>query len=117
MIQNILNIRFVLITALFLTACTDKKTSTANNIPQKINFVEQNIATAQIEIEGMQCMAGCARSIEKELNKLEGVKTAEVDFDLKKATVEFDSTYHSINTLIQTIENTNDGNTFKAKSL
>lgn len=115
--KSILKLQYIGIIALLLVACADKKPQTSKNIPKKIDFVANNLTTAQIEIEGMQCMTGCARSIEKELNKLEGVKTAEVNFDLKKATIEFDSTYHTTNFLIQTIEATNDGESFKAKLL
>lgn len=42
-----------------------------------------------IRIEGMSC-AACALKIEKKLNKLPGVKGANVNFATEKATVEFD---------------------------
>jgi Cu+-exporting ATPase len=42
----------------------------------------------ELEIEGMTCTA-CARRVERNLNKLEGV-TAYVDFATEKAHVEFD---------------------------
>jgi P-type Cu+ transporter len=42
-----------------------------------------------IKISGMSC-AACAVRIEKGLNKLEGVKLANVNFAMEKATVEFD---------------------------
>lgn len=42
-----------------------------------------------IKISGMSC-AACAARIEKGLNKLEGVKFANVNFAMEKATIEFD---------------------------
>lgn len=42
-----------------------------------------------IKISGMSC-AACAARIEKGLNKLDGVKQANVNFAVEKATVEFD---------------------------
>jgi len=42
-----------------------------------------------LKISGMSC-AACAVRIEKGLNKLEGVKLANVNFAMEKATVEFD---------------------------
>ncbi len=42
-----------------------------------------------IKISGMSC-AACAARIEKSLNKLEGVKLANVNFAMEKATIEFD---------------------------
>ena len=41
------------------------------------------------KISGMSC-AACAARIEKGLNKLEGVNSANVNFAMEKATVEFD---------------------------
>ncbi len=43
------------------------------------------------KISGMSC-AACAGRIEKGLNRLEGVKNANVNFAVEKATVEFDDT-------------------------
>ncbi|QNU68644.1 copper-translocating P-type ATPase [Ruminiclostridium herbifermentans] len=42
-----------------------------------------------IKISGMSC-AACAARIEKSLNKLEGVKLANVNFAMEKATIEYD---------------------------
>ncbi|MCX7922435.1 MAG: heavy metal translocating P-type ATPase [Clostridia bacterium] len=42
-----------------------------------------------VKISGMSC-AACAARIEKALNKLEGVKQANVNFAIEKATLEFD---------------------------
>jgi Cu+-exporting ATPase len=42
-----------------------------------------------IKISGMSC-AACAARIEKSLNKLEGVKLANVNFAIEKATIEYD---------------------------
>ena len=37
----------------------------------------------------MTCAIGCAKSIEKKIAKMEGVKSATVDFDRKLAMVEY----------------------------
>jgi mercuric ion binding protein len=47
-------------------------------------------AKAEFEIDGMTCAIGCARTIEKKIAKMEGVKYAKVDFDKKLAMVEYD---------------------------
>lgn len=44
-----------------------------------------------LKISGMSC-AACAAKIEKNLNKLEGVKQAAVNFAIEKAVVEYDDT-------------------------
>ena len=47
-------------------------------------------AKAEFTIEGMTCAMGCAKSIEKKMAKMEGVKSAIVDFDTRLAMVEYD---------------------------
>lgn len=46
-------------------------------------------AKAEFKIEGMTCAMGCAKTIEKKIAKMEGVKSAKVDFDRQLAMVEY----------------------------
>lgn len=48
-------------------------------------------AKAEFGIEGMTCAMGCAKTIEKKIAKMEGVKSAVVDFDTRLAMVEYDT--------------------------
>lgn len=48
-------------------------------------------AKAEFGIEGMTCIMGCAKTIEKKIAKMEGVKSATVDFDKRIAMVEYDN--------------------------
>lgn len=48
-------------------------------------------AKAEFGIEGMTCAMGCAKMIEKKIAKMEGVKSATVDFDTRLAMVEYDN--------------------------
>ena len=43
------------------------------------------LAKAEFNIEGMTCAIGCAKTIEKKLAKMDGVKSAKVDFEKKLA--------------------------------
>ena len=47
-------------------------------------------AKAEFTIDGMTCEIGCAKTIEKKMAKMEGVKMAKVDFDKRLAMVEYD---------------------------
>lgn len=47
-------------------------------------------AKAEFTIDGMTCEIGCAKTIEKKMSKMEGVKSAKVDFERKLAMVEYD---------------------------
>lgn len=54
--------------------------------------LDPNATYAKVEfsIEGMTCAMGCAKTIEKKMAKMEGVKSAKVDFDKRLAMVEYD---------------------------
>lgn len=62
------------------------------------------IAKAEFNIEGMTCAMGCAKTIEKKLSKMEGVKSATVDFDKKLAMVEFDEGAITTSELEETVK-------------
>ncbi|WP_370000998.1 cation transporter [Winogradskyella sp.] len=47
-------------------------------------------AKVEFSIDGMTCAMGCAKTIEKKMAKMDGVKSAKVDFDKRLAMVEFD---------------------------
>lgn len=46
-------------------------------------------AKAEFTIDGMTCQIGCAATIQKKISKMDGVKSATVDFDKKLAMVEY----------------------------
>lgn len=61
------------------------------------------LAKAEFKIEGMTCAIGCAKTIEKKLSKMEGVKSATVDFDKKMAMVEYDQAKVTTSSLEETV--------------
>ena len=106
-IQNSLII--VAIFALTLTGCKN------NRYPKKIlvnssqPIVGQSFKSPKqitMTIEGMVCAVGCAATIEKNLNKTNGIKLAKVDFETKKAVLTFDAELLSTNDITQVILNT-----------
>lgn len=56
-----------------------------------------------LKIEGMHC-AGCSTRLEKVLNNLEGIETAKVSLEEKKATIKYDETKISLESIKETIE-------------
>ena len=66
------------------------------------------LAKAEFNIEGMTCAMGCAKTIEKKLAKMEGVKYAKVDFDKKLAIVEYDEAIVTSSSLENTVTNASD---------
>ena len=96
------------------TACASNSAnnSTAQSKPASSagGFVEQNFT---FDVKGMHC-GGCAKSIEAELKKIEGVSEATADFKSGKVTVVVDSPSQvERQTLVKAIEKASDGKTFK----
>ncbi|WP_333693185.1 heavy-metal-associated domain-containing protein [Flavobacterium sp.] len=75
------------------------------------------LATATFTIEGMHCEVGCAGHLEKKLAKLDGVKKADIDFEAKKATVEYDTNLLTPEIIVQTVEGAADGKTYKVSDV
>ena len=92
-LKNILSVTFILI---ILSSCmNDKKAEikTVNLSSEKINQkLDPNAvySKAEFNIKGMTCEMGCAKTIEKKLAKMDGMKSANVDFKNELASVEFD---------------------------
>ncbi|WP_053990490.1 heavy-metal-associated domain-containing protein [Mangrovimonas sp. TPBH4] len=72
-------------------------------------------AKAEFSIEGMTCAIGCAKTIEKNISKMDGVKSATVDFDKKLAMVEYDEAKVTPSSLEETVTTT--GTTYKVSDM
>ncbi len=73
--------------------------------------------TATFKIEGMTCAMGCAKTIEEELTKMEGVQNAKVDFETKTAFVNFDLDKLQSTDLTKAVEGCADGKTYKVAEI
>jgi len=67
------------------------------------------IQKATFKVEGMACAIGCAKVIENKLANLDGVKNATVDFESKKASIEFDESKQNDESIKQTVEEIANG--------
>ena len=56
-----------------------------------------------LKIEGMHC-TGCSTRLEKVLNNLEGVETAKVSLEEKKATIKYNEEETNIKNIKEAIE-------------
>ena len=66
------------------------------------------LAKAEFNIEGMTCAIGCAKTIEKKLAKMDGVKSAKIDFEKKLAQVEYDESIVNTSSLENTVTKVSD---------
>jgi len=99
---------FLLILFAVLNACgSDENTKNITKNPVEIS--SENLLTANYSIEGMECSVGCAAFIQKEVNGLDGVGVCKVDFETKKAYLEFDKSKLSEKEIISKIETLADG--------
>ncbi len=114
--KSILTLLFAI---LLFTGCKEKTTettttsSTETSAPKaKKEIAAANLQKASFTIEGMTCAIGCAKTIQEELSGLEGVQTATVDFEKKLATVSFDKTKQTPESLTKIVQATGDGKTY-----
>ncbi len=76
---------------------------------------DAKLAKAEFKIEGMTCAMGCAKTIEKKMAKMEGVKSATVDFERELAMVEYDEAIVTPASLENTVTSVAD--TYKVKDM
>ncbi|MGK4566228.1 heavy-metal-associated domain-containing protein [Flavobacterium sp. 3HN19-14] len=114
------------IAGLFFTACKEKGAEPLANDAEPVTTatastekaaVVGKVETASFHIEGMSCAVMCASKIEKELNAMDGVQKATVDFEKKTATVEYDNAKQSPEKLVAKVESVADGKTYKVSDL
>ena len=79
-----------------------------NNKVLNINFKNMSNEKIILPISGMTC-ASCAMTIEKALNKTEGVVSSNVNIATEKATIEYDTDKVDQAGLVKAIENTGYG--------
>lgn len=112
------------ITGLTFTSC--KKVETTENAApvatKEVASTEKaavvgKVETTSFHIEGMSCAVMCASKIEKELNAMDGVQKAKVDFDKKTATVEYDNAKQTPEKLVAKVESVADGKTYKVSDV
>lgn len=97
--KSLKNIIGLLLLTIFITACKNETAPEVKTVEVETETTTEEIATldpnatyakAEFTIEGMTCAMGCAKTIEKKMAKMEGVRSATVDFDKKLAMVEYD---------------------------
>ena len=84
--------------------------SQSNNKSSKTET--SNATSARFTIKGMSCEIGCARAIENELSKLDGMYKARVNFKKEMATVEFDADKIDKSLLISTVSSVSQTQSF-----
>lgn len=85
--KKLLFILFVITS--FISCEQEKKKAAGKNENSTEDKVAAVYETFEMEIEGMTCEIGCARTIESKLSKMKGVVYSKVDFESKKGVFTF----------------------------
>lgn len=107
-------IKYVFITLLAVNIAGCKPTQENKTEATEISQPAK-LKIASIDIKGMTCEIGCAKTIESKIAKLEGVTASNVNFEAEKGTFTYDSNKASEEKIIKTINNLLDGKTYSAK--
>jgi mercuric ion binding protein len=118
------SIASLLLISLLFVSCKEKSSETLSNAETeaaapkvKKEIAAANLQTASFNIKGMTCAIGCAKTIEEELNGLDGVQNATVDFEKELATVSFDKQVLNPEKLTKIVEATADGKSYKVSNM
>lgn len=72
-----------------------------------------NIKKISLNIEGMTCEIGCAKTIESKLSKTEGVQIVSVSFDDQKGIVEYDASITDERKIVAVVQEIAGGDLYK----
>ncbi|WP_246288446.1 cation transporter [Winogradskyella costae] len=116
-------ISIVAIVALVFTSCKNETEPQVKTVEVEVAkkdvaaTLDPNATYAKVEfgIDGMTCAMGCAKTIEKKMAKMEGVKSAKVDFDTRMAMVEYDEAKVTPKALQETVTKVAD--IYKVKNM
>tara|TARA_B100000925_G_C22000752_1_gene471161 strand:+ start:511 stop:936 length:426 start_codon:yes stop_codon:yes gene_type:complete len=103
---------FSLILLFAVFACTQhskpeiKEVSTIAQMNGKV--IDGELSETSFSISGMMCKMGCAKTIETNLSKMEGVQEASVDFETSLATVIYNPSIVQTDDLVKTVKDTGD---------
>ena len=79
-----------------------------------LSFLFSGVSTTTYRIDGMMCAINCPQKVNESLNGIEGIKTCNVDFEAKTATVVFDDEQINSDKIAKTISK---GTYYKVRKL
>ncbi len=118
--KTLKNIVALLVVVMVFIACKNNEQPEVKTLETAASDVKEldpnaTYAKAEFTINGMTCAMGCAKTIEKKIAKMEGVKSAKVDFDRELAMVEYDEARVTPTLLEETVTNVAD--TYKVEDM
>ena len=116
-IKHILTLALI---AVFAFSCKNENKPEVKTVEVETETVKEldpnaTYAKAEFTIDGMTCAIGCAAQIQKKIAKMDGVKSANVDFDKKLAMVEYNEAKVTPTTLEEAVAKVSD--TYKVSEM
>lgn len=103
----------VLLVLFTIISCNETKKETVKELSaESTEEVAANLKSIEVDIEGMTCEIGCARTIQSKLSKVDGVSYSKVDFESKKGVFTFDSNKISKNDIANKIDGIAGGDVY-----
>ncbi|MDP6921689.1 MAG: heavy metal-associated domain-containing protein [Lutibacter sp.] len=102
---------------LLMISCKEVVVTKAPKTPtekQVLPIKQQHIV---LDIDGMSCEIGCARTIESTLSKTQGISHVQVSFDEKKGRVTFDANKISKEAIAEKILSIGNGKLYKVTNI
>lgn len=118
--KKINSLLIVLCSLLIFTSCEEKaqkKSIEVASTEKNEISADANLKKIALNIEGMTCEIGCARTIQSKLSKTQGVKFAKVNFDEKKGIVEYDANKISEKQIKAVVEDIAGGDVYKVADI
>ncbi len=101
---------FSLVTlSVLVFACKSEQKDEPMENPEAASSAVVEKATLNLAVDGMVCAVGCAKGIESKLTEMTGVSSCKVDYEGKKAFIEYDKATITEDMIISTIHKMNDG--------
>lgn len=106
------SIAVILFSFLFISCNEIKKEKLNENQEVEKQEVVASSKSIEVEIKGMTCEIGCARTIQSKLSKVDGVSYSKVDFQSGKGQFTYDSNKLSENEIIAKINGIGGGDLY-----
>lgn len=114
--MKIKNIFFIAILALgVLISC--KENSSEKKSTKEIVQKEASMKKVSLNIEGMTCEIGCARTIQAKLSKTPGIESAKVVFEEKIGEIVFDANQITKEAISKKISSIGDGELYTVSDI
>lgn len=95
-------------------SCNEAKKENTTKKEVNTEEIAADLKSIEVEIEGMTCEIGCARTIQSKLSKVDGVTFAKVDFETKKGQFTYDANKVSKNDIVEKIDRIAGGDVYSA---